>query len=486
MSAICLDRLLIFNKWQRSTRGELLSAQRVSLQQRRLRVYYPPDDDRLCRSTRVNTTATIPASRQAGSAWQRLARRLQGWQEKVLRGLRYTRFQWQPEARAWLRQQRMALASPSPHQRWQAAAALRGVPLSGHDLTALGDLLLDAEPFVRWEAAMTLKDVGGQAAIGILQQTLAGDSPVGLAAAAESLAELGEVTAIPRLVELTQHDDPGVRASASAALGRLAQAQDDEVIQALITALKDSIPGVRQVAAQALGRVGSPLAVAPLIAALRRRDEFRLVRRAATWSLGKLGPDPLAVEALSEALTDKDGEVRQLAAQGLGQIGHAKVISLLRPLAEDWHDTGRGTVAMAVIKAIQEIEARNAELRPPTPEAPIEHGEASLTARKQRLGLAPAAPEPAPAALESAPAAAAEPSRVETPAPATPPAPEADDGAAEPAIVTLEPVAATAPKRPSTRKAAPKRETAPAPRKRKSPAVESPAPVEGLELNDEA
>jgi len=442
----------------------------------------------------VNTTATIPASRQASSAWQRLARRLQGWQEKVLRGLRYTRFQWQPEARAWLRQQRMALASPSPHQRWQAAAALRGVPLSGHDLTALGDLLLDAEPFVRWEAAMTLKDVGGQAAIGILQQTLAGDSPVGLAAAAESLAELGEVTAIPRLVELTQHDDPGVRASACAALGRLAQAQDEEVVQALITALKDSIPGVRQVVAQALGRVGSPLAVAPLIAALRRRDEFRLVRRAATWSLGKLGPDPLAVEALSEALTDKDGEVRQLAAQGLGQIGHAKVISLLRPLAEDWHDTGRGTVAMAVIKAIQEIEARNAELRPPTPEAPIEHGEASLTERKQRLGLTPPAPEPAPAALEPAPAAAAEPGRVEPPAPAALPTPEADVGAAapsvtaaEPAIIAPEPVvmpAAAAPKRASTRKAAPKRETAP--RKRKAPDAEPPAPAEGLELNDEA
>jgi HEAT repeat protein len=449
------------------------------LQQRRLRVYYPPDDDRLCRSTSVNTTATIPASRQASSAWQRLARRLQGWQEKVLRGLRYNRFQWQPEARAWLRQQRMALASPSPHQRWRAAAALRGVPLSGHDLTALGDLLLDAEPFVRWEAAMTLKDMGGQAAIGILQQTLAGDSPVGLAAAAESLAELGEVTAIPRLVELTQHDDPGVRASACAALGRLAQAQDEEVVQALMTALKDAIPGVRQVAAQALGRVGSPLAVAPLIAALRRRDEFRLVRRAATWSLGKLGPDPLAVEALSEALTDKDGEVRQLAAEGLGQIGHAKVISLLRPLAEDWHDTGRGTVAMAVIKAIQEIEARHAELQPPTPEVPIEHGEASLMERKQRLGLAPVAP-----------AAAAESGGVETPAPAALPTPQTDDEAAEPAIVTTQPVfvsppaAAAAPKRSSTRKAAPKRETAP--RKRKAPAAEPSTPAEGLELNDEA
>ncbi len=437
----------------------------------------------------MNTTATIPISRQASSAWQRLARRLQGWQEKVLRGLRHVQFQWQPEARAWLRQQRMALASASPHQRWQAAAALRGVPLSGRDLAALGDLLLDAEPFVRWEAAMTLKDVGGQAAIGILQQTLAGESPVGLAAAAESLAELGEVTAIPRLVELTQHNDPGVRASACAALGRLAQAQDAEVIQALMAALKDPIPGVRQVAAQALGRVGSPLAVAPLIAALRRRDEFRLVRRAATWSLGKLGPDPLAVEALSEALTDKDGEVRQLAAQGLGQIGHAKVINLLRPLAEDWHDTGRGTVAMAVIKAIQEIEARNAELQPPTPDVPIEHGEESLGERKQRLGLTPAAPEPAPAE-------AAEPVRVETPAPAVLPTPETDASAAapitapaEPAAMAPEPVvvpppaAAEAPKRSSTRKAAPKRAS---PRKRKTPAAEPPAPTDGLELNDEA
>ena len=101
------------------------------------------------------------------------------------------------------------------------------------------------------------------------------------------------------------------------------------------------------------------------------------------------------MEALSEALTDKDGEVRLLAAQGLGQIGHAKVVNLLRPLVEDWHDTGRGTVAMAVIKAIQEIEARNAALQPPTPEVPIEHGEESLVERKRRLGLIPAEAAPA-------------------------------------------------------------------------------------------
>lgn len=324
---------------------------------------------------------------------------------------------------------------------------------------------------------MTLKDVGGQAAIGILQQTLAGENPIGLASAAETLAEMGEVTAMPRLVELIQHEDPGVRASACAALGRLAKAQDTEVIQALIAALKDTIPGVRQVIALALGRIGSPLAVAPLIACLQRRDEFRLVRRAAAWSLSKLGPDPLAVEALSEALTDKDGEVRVLAAQGLGQIGHAKVINLLRPLTEDWQETGHGTVALAVIKAIQEIEARNAELQPPTPAVPMGHGEESLSERKQRLGLTPAAPASAVPAAEEIIAAA--------PA-VTPPLAEAPPvSAAEPAASAPEPVVTPA-TAPAPKRTSPRKRKAPAPRKRKAPAAKPPAATEGIEMNDES
>ncbi len=442
----------------------------------------------------VNREQGAGANRAAG-VWQRLARRLAAWQAQMERWARFVRWQWQPEARAWLHEQTIRLTSASPQQRWQAAAALRGAPLGSRDLAALGDLLLDAEPFVRWEAAMTLKDVGGQVAIGILQQTLAGESPVGLASAADSLAELGDVTAIPRLIELTRHNDPGVRASACAALGRLAQPQDEPVLQALIAALKDTIPGVRQLAAQALGRIGAPSAVIALVAALRRRDEFRLVRRAATWSLGKLGPDPLAVEALSEALTDKDGEVRLVAAQGLGQIGHAKVINLLRPLAEDWHDTGRGTVAMAVIKAIQEIEARNAALQPPTPEVPIEHGEESLAERKRRLGLMPAEAAPVPpveaepvppAEAAPVPLAEAEPAPPAEAVPAPPPPPPAAEEA-PPALAAEQPAQTdAAPKRPSRRKAEPKRAAPRAPRKKKAPADEPVMPAEGLELNDEA
>jgi HEAT repeat protein len=226
--------------------------------------------------------------------------------------------------------------------------------------------------------------------------------------AAESLAELGERTSLPRLVELLQHDDPGVRVSAAAAVGRLATPEDSEAVQGLVAAMDDLIPGVRQVAAQALGRVGSPAAAAPLAARLRRKDEYLLVRRAAAWSLGKLGPDATAIEALTMALTDRDGQVRQIAAQGLGNIGHADVIAALRPLTQDTSDTGRGTVAAAAIQAIEEIEARRAALQPPTPEVPIDHGETSLDERKRRLGLAAPEPEPVPAA-ESAPTASTEP-----------------------------------------------------------------------------
>ncbi|QLQ08890.1 MAG: HEAT repeat domain-containing protein [Anaerolineae bacterium] len=116
----------------------------------------------------------------------------------------------------------------------------------------------------------------------------------------------------------------------------------------------------------------------------------------AAWSLGKLGPDAGAIAALTMALTDRDDQVRQIAAQGLGNIGHADVIAALRPLTQDTSDTGRGTVAAAAIQAIEEIEARRAALQPPTPAVPIDHGEASLDERKRRLGLAVPEAEPAP------------------------------------------------------------------------------------------
>lgn len=341
---------------------------------------------------------TITINEPAISAWQRWRLRFAEWQRIARRWWHTQQFRRQPGVNAWLAEMHNNLHSPTPRLRWQAAAALRGLWLPHDDVRTLRAALTDAEPFVRWEAALTIQDIGGQAAISILQQTLASEDPLGVSMAAESLADLGERSSLPRLVELLQHDDPGVRVSAAAAVGRLATPEDGEAVQALVVAMDDLIPGVRQVAAQALGRVGSPAAAAPLAARLRRKDEYLLVRRAAAWSLGKLGPDAVAIEALTMALTDRDGQVRQIAAQGLGTIGHAEVIAALRPLTQDTSDTGRGTVAAAAIQAIEDIEARRAALQPPTPEVPVDHGETSLDERKRRLGLAAPEPEPEPAA----------------------------------------------------------------------------------------
>lgn len=353
---------------------------------------------------------TTTINEQAGSVGQRWRQRLLEWQRTVQRWWHTQQFRRQPGAKAWLAQQLADLRSPEARRRWQAAAALRGLWLPRNDVDTLRAALADAEPFVRWEASLTIQDIGGQAAISILQQTLASADPLGIATAAESLADLGERTSLPRLVELMQHEDPGVRVSAVAAVGRLATPQDGEAVQGLIAALGDLIPGVRQVAVLALGRIGAPTAAAPLAGCLQRHDEYLLVRRAAAWSLGKLGPDAGAIAALTMALTDRDDQVRQIAAQGLGNIGHADVIAALRPLTQDTSDTGRGTVAAAAIQAIEEIEARRAALQPPTPDVPIDHGEASLDERKRRLGLAVPEAEPAPplpAAGEAAPPTAA-------------------------------------------------------------------------------
>ncbi|MFZ1267164.1 MAG: hypothetical protein WAU95_11920, partial [Anaerolineae bacterium] len=76
----------------------------------------------------VNREQGAGANR-AGGVWRRLARRLSAWQAQMERWARFVRWQWQPEARAWLHEQTTRLASASPQQRWQAAAALRGAPL---------------------------------------------------------------------------------------------------------------------------------------------------------------------------------------------------------------------------------------------------------------------------------------------------------------------------------------------------------------------
>ncbi|HEX6796366.1 MAG TPA: tRNA epoxyqueuosine(34) reductase QueG [Ktedonobacterales bacterium] len=72
----------------------------------------------------------------------------------------------------------------------------------------------------------------------------------------------------------------------------------------------------------ALGNLGDPVAIPPLIVALRTHDES-LVRGHAAWALGRIGDDE-ARAALETALgAEQDGSVRQEIRCALGMLGDA-------------------------------------------------------------------------------------------------------------------------------------------------------------------
>jgi HEAT repeat protein len=108
-----------------------------------------------------------------------------------------------------------------------------------------------------------------------------------------------------------------------------------------IASLRLSVSGFhRGDMARDLGQIGDPLAVEPLIEALR--DKETTVRWSAAESLGRLG-DRRAIDPLIAALADDDDFVRRRAAEALGAIGDPRAAA---PLAAAMKD-----VATAVQKA---------------------------------------------------------------------------------------------------------------------------------------
>jgi len=76
--------------------------------------------------------------------------------------------------------------------------------------------------------------------------------------------------------------------------------------------------------------------IKPFIINLKRLDSgLRQVRQAAAQSLGQSG-DPRAVEPLIHALGDRDNNVRQAAAQALRQLGNARTVDPLIRALENW------------------------------------------------------------------------------------------------------------------------------------------------------
>src|SRR5438105_612030 len=82
------------------------------------------------------------------------------------------------------------------------------------------------------------------------------------------------------------------------------------------------------------------------------KDEDVRYRQWSARTLGDLGPEPGVVQALIEALNDKDYEVHHLAATSLGMIGPAamQAVPALREALGNSDDERREFITEALIK----------------------------------------------------------------------------------------------------------------------------------------
>lgn len=266
--------------------------------------------------------------------------------------------------------------------RWRAAEVLDR--LGNRD--ALLSMLKHPDPAIRVRTIQALSRAEDAEAIGLLAQMLGDEVGVVRRLAAEALAGFGEPAvrvlleamddaaavqkrqaaaealglmkserAAGRLVALVLRDvEPGVRAAAAEALGRIG-------VKGAMTVLEQAARGgpveVRAAAVMALGRIGSGAAFAHLAAALR--DESPAVRSAACAALGLL-KDPRITDHLLRGLTDAEPAVREAAAHSLGRLGDPAAIGGLTAAVED-PDVHVSRAARKALFAIRERVARGRE-----------------------------------------------------------------------------------------------------------------------------
>ncbi len=167
---------------------------------------------------------------------------------------------------------------------------------------------------VREDAARALGQIGDPRAVEPLIAALKdGDDGVRVGAAA-ALRAFDDVHAIEALITALKDEDQDVRCVAATSLGEIG---DQRAVEPLIAVfeLRDFASSY---AAKALGKIGDPRAVELLIAALN--DENWDYRFSIAEALGRIG-DPRAVEPLRTLLNDEDGNVRKSVILALDNLG---------------------------------------------------------------------------------------------------------------------------------------------------------------------
>jgi HEAT repeat protein len=209
---------------------------------------------------------------------------------------------------------RRVLVDLRSRRTWRRAAAAYRLGDMACDEVApqLLTALDDRDREVRAAAARSLGRLGVTAAAKPLVDALvAGRVPQGIAG--EALMDLGD-GGTPELRRVAAHEEPHIRATAVALIGRTGGSPDAPVVE---PALEDPSAEVRAAAAEALGRIGSVTAEPDLRAALDDRVHF--VRAEAAAALGVIGSRAALPRLLEIARTD-DFRPARAAAQAVARI----------------------------------------------------------------------------------------------------------------------------------------------------------------------
>jgi HEAT repeat protein len=201
----------------------------------------------------------------------------------------------------------------------------------------LCDSLHSPEPAICIAAVEALGKVGGEGAVEALIPCLRSNHTQIRSESARALGILGAAEATGLISKLLEDKEWEVRREAASALGKL---NNREALEPLSKVLDDTDSDVREAAALALSKMADRRAVGPLVLALK--DEVASVRRIAAAGLSRIDPDWVslpetraAAEKLKFAIQDADPAVRFFVAQLLVNLGEMNPETLLGFSPED-------------------------------------------------------------------------------------------------------------------------------------------------------
>ena len=175
----------------------------------------------------------------------------------------------------------------------------------------------DEAPEVRAAACDTLARIGDPSAVRVLFPLLADPNGRVVHAASSAIQSLGSADTEALALEAARSEHPGVRRAALRILGYFGY---DAALPVFLDALTHADARVREVAIAGLPYLDAPSALDALFALASGTDAR--ARAAAVRALGQSSAAPRVVACLVNALDDADAWVRYFACKSLGRLGN--------------------------------------------------------------------------------------------------------------------------------------------------------------------